>query len=480
MSARQRTPRVTTLDCSDAIVSYAQEVVTAIRQGRIELTTWGQEEWRRGPDGIYRRQLIAKPFWGAGFHAHSTSSPRYQAAAEAVRHDPDFGPIVGGVVGTPSSRTRFDEATVINDALSAVITPTGVARMDAHRVLGKIERLRKYLKGGTASSTVVMPLPGLKCYRVPYKLDDNLEIDELTDAEVNACARTGVLQSMFPSVPMLAADDCIGVRITIPMPVVIVPPGKESQGITELDGLDGKSRRFGERSVLQFSALTEDVLFVLRLAGSEFIATHGVVHIHPAVLMGEAHSWSLRPTRPSFKTTYEIDRRRGVEIRRLWRQLSARRSKGRTLPAICVRRFNAAIDRVSLDDAIVDYLIAAEALFLKDAGSPEDRGELGFRLALRAAHFLEATGRDRRSTFKFVKRAYDLRSTVAHGGAPPDAISIAGRDKIPLHEFVDELGNLMRASLIRATDEYAAHTDFATGTYWDRMLLSSGTTRRPS
>lgn len=63
-------------------------------------------------------------------------------------------------------------------------------------------------------------------------------------------------------------------------------------------------------------------------------------------------------------------------------------------------------------------MIAAEALFLSDLGSSTDRGELKYRLALRAAHFIEAADLTRRQVFEHMKRAYDVRSAIAHGGRP--------------------------------------------------------------
>ncbi|MCH8901091.1 MAG: hypothetical protein IIC88_02220 [Chloroflexi bacterium] len=136
-----------------------------------------------------------------------------------------------------------------------------------------------------------------------------------------------------------------------------------------------------------------------------------------------------------------------------------------------MRRFNAAIDQDSFEDAIVDHVIAAEALFLKDAGGTEGRGELGFRLALRAGALLEASGRNRRSTFKFMKKAYDLRSTVAHGGTVEQEIQVHERGRVRLSQFVVELAQLMREALKKAVREYSSQSNFATQPYWDELLL---------
>jgi len=60
---------------------------------------------------------------------------------------------------------------------------------------------------------------------------------------------------------------------------------------------------------------------------------------------------------------------------------------------------------------------AEEALFLTDSGAGKYRGELRFRLALRAAAFIQ--GDEPRSTYSLMRKAYDLRSQIVHGGDTP-------------------------------------------------------------
>jgi hypothetical protein len=41
--------------------------------------------------------------------------------SEAVRNDPDFGPILGGMIGDSTGTSRFDESTLIAHALNAPV-----------------------------------------------------------------------------------------------------------------------------------------------------------------------------------------------------------------------------------------------------------------------------------------------------------------------------------------------------------------------
>ena len=79
--------------------------------------------------------------------------------------------------------------------------------------------------------------------------------------------------------------------------------------------------------------------------------------------------------------------------------------------ALALRRFNLSYDRHHPEDQLIDQMIAFEALYL----SGDDRTEKSFRLALRSSYFLEA-GAQRKDVYRDMKCAYNLRSTIVHGG----------------------------------------------------------------
>lgn len=84
---------------------------------------------------------------------------------------------------------------------------------------------------------------------------------------------------------------------------------------------------------------------------------------------------------------------------------------------ISMQRLNAAIRRTSPVDAAIDLGIALEGLFLSDQG--RDRGELSYRLRVRASRFLGATRDDRQAVFQLTGRLYTARSRAAHAGELP-------------------------------------------------------------
>lgn len=83
-------------------------------------------------------------------------------------------------------------------------------------------------------------------------------------------------------------------------------------------------------------------------------------------------------------------------------------------------RLNSAIRSISTVDIAIDLGIALEAIFLTDL--PEDRGELSFRLRMRAARLLGTDAESRRQIGRLVGDLYGVRSSAVHRGTIPTKV----------------------------------------------------------
>ena len=102
------------------------------------------------------------------------------------------------------------------------------------------------------------------------------------------------------------------------------------------------------------------------------------------------------------------------ELLRRFMSLKASQRDHLRLP---MSRLADAMRRRSIVDCAIDLGIALEALFLRDLDS--DRGELSFRLRVRAARLLAADPPSRISLSGLVGGLYALRSTAVHTGRLP-------------------------------------------------------------
>ena len=119
--------------------------------------------------------------------------------------------------------------------------------------------------------------------------------------------------------------------------------------------------------------------------------------------------------------------------------------KGFSFLELALRRFDQSYGRVGVEDQLIDYMIAFEALYLNDAGAQE-RGEMRFRLALRVAQFLRELNQ-RKSLYREMRTAYDMRSSIVHGDVydPPKVDGVV----IPVEEYISRIENYLRESLIK-------------------------------
>lgn len=460
-------------ESTESIVRFAVAFAASLNPSdfmKIDIGPLGTR-WRFQADGSARpvqelMNAISRPFESA------LSPVTYSDVVEAIRADPQFGPLMDGLVGDQSSQTIFNADTVLSRATEGLADRHQISEGD---IRANVERLRDELRSPFRTATLLIPTPGLRSDLFPIALEPGLELDRLTEDEVTVCARAGVLKSPFPgfSTELLRPEDCVGVRISIRNPSLVTPQGTDpAERLRRFQEQTSKPHRFGERSPYRAEEAAEDVLSILRIALEGRVRTDGVVVYRPPGGM----SWWSRPSRPFGVSDALVDEAGRATILSLWSEATSPR--GRRLPAICLRRFNAAVDRFVPADAVIDHLIAAEALLLRDTGSASERGELKFRLALRGSTVLREL-RDPLPTFRFLKASYDLRSTVAHGGSLAEKVHVAGRGDIPTPEFLTELEGLMRDLLRTAVEKFATTAGFATSEYWERLLFDGGTAPGP-
>ena len=84
-----------------------------------------------------------------------------------------------------------------------------------------------------------------------------------------------------------------------------------------------------------------------------------------------------------------------------------------------IDRFMYSYEKSLIHDKIIDLIIALEALF------QDGNQEITFKLSIKTALFIEVYTIERNEVYNVIKKAYDLRSRVAHGDTP-ERIVIGG------------------------------------------------------
>ena len=162
---------------------------------------------------------------------------------------------------------------------------------------------------------------------------------------------------------------------------------------------------------------------------------------------------------------YELRHEETDEFSDFWKRFQDVTARGELANA--VRRFSYASERERHDDSLVDLMIAAESIFLADVGPPQDRGELQYRLALRAAFFIDSPEYSRREIFKHMKRAYSARSAIVHGRGEPDRKMLKSPNDAPVsfQDFTKVTEHFLRVALKKRIEMGKAAID------WDALII---------
>lgn len=126
-----------------------------------------------------------------------------------------------------------------------------------------------------------------------------------------------------------------------------------------------------------------------------------------------------------------------------WRALPESRRDELRVP---MQRLNRAMRRANPVDAAIDLGIALESIFLRDLSA--DRGELTFRLRVRAARWLGTTPDERTRLSTLLAGVYAIRSKAVHHGRVPET-----KRSRPTTELLQDGYDLAARALIKLISE---------------------------
>lgn len=121
-----------------------------------------------------------------------------------------------------------------------------------------------------------------------------------------------------------------------------------------------------------------------------------------------------------------------------------------------LRRFGLGCGREDGADALVDFVVALEALLLPYGD--DQRTEMSFRFRLHGAHFLAGNPIERPLLYRQLEQLYVIRSRMVHGGRPPapEEVQVA----------VKNAHSLAARGLLKAVSQ-----GFPDGTHFKRAVL---------
>jgi hypothetical protein len=433
----------------------------AIPEGPPQVLT-GIASWVRADAQTFVLRDREDPYWVFSIYRIGDqlgALSEREAALQALRDDPVTRPLLNVLVGTAMGAHRVEESQLLDRLLYDVARRNGRLTFNDEAFDEAFADFSADVAATTYRYVVVAPLVGLSLASAPVPLAPAVELDKLTDDEISRCLRAGQLRSPFGADNTAWVREVAGVRVEYELP-------RHLGDAWDDEGVVAEGQRIQAASVERIQRVVE----ALRLFQAGGVYAPGYVSFTQHwPMQGGTLFAPLAPLLPSWSETYPLDVERTAEFASFYDGFE--RARANRIIASATRRFALAGERQRPDDKLVDLMIAAESLFLTDVGTAQDRGELRFRIALRAAFYIEGSGLTRQEIFRQIRRGYDARSAIVHGGELGDNLlrSPSG-EAISVDEFALSIETLMRLALRRAIDGHEEGTSAIAA--WDDLIFS--------
>jgi len=240
------------------------------RGPRVDMRESDRDRWARGSDHVFRPEKPREPSVFPEWYEYEDRShrlPTFGLLVEAVRADPVLSPQFEASVGAGGSAQRLDFDRLVRRMLRALIdTDRGELEFREDRFQSHWQALAPDLYADTLNSFTVVLLPGLTVPGAfPVELAPNLQITELSDAEVTRAVSCGFFLSPFSR--LIRDTEARAIRHTSRLP-------KEINAEPDLSPDEGA---FGQRPPLMFHLLADDILSALRLVKAGRLRSPGVM-----------------------------------------------------------------------------------------------------------------------------------------------------------------------------------------------------------
>lgn len=366
----------------------------------------------------------------------------------ALRVDARIAPLIGKLVGTPNAATLLEE-----DSFERSLTWRVARRCEGFCFDSEAfdRAYTDWLSEYSAKSRRVRFFATLHPFAFGGCIDlgNGIRIDQLSDDEVSSCLAMGAIESAFSGLGRAMVNNRTAVLIE----------WNEPYGLHDDFGEEARAVAF--RSEMVARETSERIVEALRVFQPGVVAVRGTLTRRRDGWLQGGAAQSARPR----GTTMSLDARQAGRFAAFWPSyLNAGKQKA---VGFALRRFAFAGERSRSDDAIVDLVAALEGLLLSD--NPR-AGEFQFRTSVRGAQFTKHRGYSRQQVYGQLKRAYTVRSQVAHGKTPTKTdLRGANDEPLDLDAFVAEIESLARATMKDAVDRIASGNGWPPD--WDRLML---------
>ncbi|WP_235590485.1 HEPN domain-containing protein [Leptospira borgpetersenii] len=415
-------------------------------------TNWFSDNGRH-----YYRRTFRKILWQPVINELDNIFKKLESYSQAqnfAEEDAVFGSHLNKQVGTLFGSRTITFEMLIHTVLDRFLPTDEIPKFNLEKFSMVFNEIEADFLSPTISTMEITPLFGFRSDEPRLPLANGLSIELLSDEEISKLISSGV--------PMSLKNVSDNIADVLYKHAIV--------RVSKLTKIFGSDNRASVETKNEAHITNNTIISALQLF--KFGTIFPVANISRNIgFFSIGSSMSSGYPRFGLRSSYVISKKEIEEFLILWNKIyTLTPEKIPHFLEVALRRFADGTLRPNLEDQIIDLLISAEAIYLSSGGS--DQGELKYRLAHRAALFLESEPKKQREIFDFMKKAYDIRSKYVHGsGSNINFPKKEDGKKMNLHEFEERTRKIMRRAIFKVYDLAYKSKDTKFSIDWDDFIF---------
>jgi hypothetical protein len=356
------------------------------------------EKFEIEKEGTCKTVYEQRPIFVAPIYNHRKELedlPEYQACLEIMASDPTISKQVNVLVGFFNSQYRRSAEDYLEYLIQRQF-PLNIGRIEFNPVLfdSAYEILEHFLYNDNFVLIAMSPLHNFTAEDDCIDLDNDLCIRRIAVDEQEQLLNEFKWSSVIPHFEVLGLRHKVELKYQTEKIIGDMP----NQAFQIVDQTVKETIR---------KLVTALRLFKPGLIGHNVVRT--VSASEEPVPLGITSFTT--PYRQFLGDRYSLTKSEANEFKRFWEMMSKIDVNAFPQLSMALSRFNYAYERDKLEDKLIDFMVAFEALFFKEGES----GEFRHKLSVRVSRFLEQDFMQRNLIAEKMKDFYDKRSKVVHG-----------------------------------------------------------------
>ncbi len=428
-------------DALSSLTKVILDIISNKIQKNLVITT--KSIWKKQNDDSYVKHRSEHPLWSTVLHKANDeifATQEYKNFLNVIRTDDIISTQLDTLVGTCVGAQRIEAANIAFRPVYEFLTGKEILDFNLSKFNTTYLQIENFLYTKEIEFEKITPLCGFSMEDLKILLCYNISIVKLTEEEILEFFRLGIkLGTIMGNDEFVHGIHKYAIKISYELPKIIYERNNH-------DNVN-KPNEFVSNQHEQ------NVINALRIFKEGKLYPISTINREKSIFLSGVSFSFEKPVKHFMENKYQLLANEVGEFKEFWERKCKAHMPEKHFLSVAIRRFSQSNERDSIEDRIIDLMICAEAVFLSSDRS--NQGELRYRLAHRAAMFIETDVESQRFIFDFMQKAYDVRSSIVHG-ATPKLPNKKDSSTYSIEDFCMDIERYLRMSIKKAITESVA------------------------